>query len=151
MAHARSPTPPLDDTLTVTLRQAARERLRGDFRRAMLLLKRAAFEAQQNAGVWTRYALACMSAGKREEAHQAFKQAVWLSERQGRKRGAEITRHLAELAEAGSLPRNYTRSGKAPAPAFALTFPSAPAKTTTRRIESWHPYHRSRSRKKVPT
>lgn len=91
------------------LRRAARERERGHFRQAMALYKRAAFDTQDRPGLWTRYALSCVSAGQSTDGARAFSQAIWLLERQGRKRGADVTRELAEIAGSGRLPDNYAR------------------------------------------
>lgn len=99
-----------EDAISTATRQAARERRRGDHRKSMLLLRRAAFEAgEQRPGLWTRYAFACMRGGKTEDGRKAFAQAVWLHERTGHERSAEITRLFAERAEQGNLPRTYSR------------------------------------------
>lgn len=111
---------PTADTVATATRQAARERRRGDFRRAMLLYRRAAFEADDHSGLWTRYALSCLSAGKDEEASKAFSRAIWLMQRQGRPRAAEVIKQLVKLAETGAMPRNYARSGSARLMPFAL-------------------------------
>jgi len=109
----------LTDHMCATLRKAARERRRGDFRRAMALLKRAAFEAQDRPGLWTRYALACMSAGQTADGARAFSQAVWMLERRGQTQAAAVTRQLAEIARSGHLPDNYARRRGLPWHAFA--------------------------------
>jgi len=136
------------DALDALLRQAARQRRRGDFRRAMQLLKQAAFEESDNAGIWTRYALACMSTGKRDDANKAFAQAIWLQERAGRDRGAEVTRELAALASEGKLPNNYDRSGKGQWRAFALRSGTRPVIHPSRATEKRHHYHKARSRRR---
>ncbi len=98
------------DPISTATRQAARERRRGDHRKSMLLLRRAAFEAgEQRPGLWTRYAFACMRGGRSDDGRKAFAQAVWLLERTGQERGAEITRKLAEQAAVGNLPHPYAR------------------------------------------
>lgn len=99
-----------DDAIATATRQAARERRRGDHRKSMLLLRRAAFEAgEKRPGLWTRYAFACMRGGRADDGRKAFAQAVWLLERTGHERSAEITRLFAERAEQGNLPRPYSR------------------------------------------
>ena len=137
------------DALEAAVRQAARQRRRGDYRRAMLLLRDAAFQAENNAGLWTRYALSCESAGKRDEAKKAFAQAIWLQERAGRVRGADVTRKLEQLVDEGALPKNYARSGKTHLTPFALRSGGSTRVQPARTRESWHPYHKVRSRKKT--
>ena len=138
---------PPEDAVDLALRQAARQRRRGDFRRAMQLLKQAAFEAKDNPALWTRYALCCMSVGRGEEGEKAFHRAVWLRERAGRKRAAAITQQLSELAQDGQLPRNYRRTNNLPWSPFALDTAGHHPVRPARKKESVHPYRRSRSRK----
>lgn len=97
------------DPIDVAVRQASRARRKGRHRQSMLLLRRAAFAAGERPGLWTRYAFSCMRGGKREDGRKAFAQAVWLLERTGQSRGADLTRRLAKDAEAGTLPPPYAR------------------------------------------
>jgi hypothetical protein len=113
MSKATHHHSPAQEDSAVLLRRAARERQRGHLRRAMALYKRAAFDEGDRPGLWTRYALSCMSIGHIADAARAFSQAVWLLERQGRKRGAAVTQELAEVARAGRLPDNYASPSKA--------------------------------------
>lgn len=98
------------DPVDVALRQARRERCRGKHRKAMLHLRRAAFEAEHRPGLWNRYALCCARSGKMEEGRKAFAQAAWLFERDGRSKTAAVTRRLAEQAEQGILPGPYAKN-----------------------------------------
>lgn len=59
--------------------------------------------------MWTRYALCCAEGGKAEDAARAFSQAIWLCQRDGSKKRADLTLQLASDAKAGSLPPNYSR------------------------------------------
>lgn len=97
------------NSLETALRRVRRERNRGHHRKALLLLRRAAFEAKESPGVWTRYALCCAEEGKSEDAARAFSQAVWLCQRDGSKKRAHLTLQLASDAKAGTLPRIYSR------------------------------------------
>ncbi len=137
-----------DEQLAARLRQAARQRRRGDYRRAMQLLKQAAFDEAKNAGIWTRYALSCMSTGKTEDAARAFAQAIWLQEKAGRERGAQVTRELAERVAQGQLPTNYDRTGKATWSAFARGTAGYRVTPPAQKQEGAHPYRRMRSRKR---
>lgn len=64
----------------------------------MLLLRKAAFAAAENAALWNRYALSCVRDGRNDEAAQAFAHAVWLDRRHGNRRRAEVTLRLADEA-----------------------------------------------------
>lgn len=108
MAHKHVNSDLSTDPIDVAVRQASRARRKGRHRQSMLLLRKAAFAAERP-GLWTRYAFACMRGGKRDDGRKAFAQAVWLLERTGQSRGAELTRRLAEDAEAGTLPPPYSR------------------------------------------
>ncbi|MCA9631429.1 MAG: hypothetical protein KC766_27415 [Myxococcales bacterium] len=60
----------------------------------MLTLRDAAFEAQDDASLWTLYASQCIRAGKPDRAHQALTQALWLRERNHDAARAAVTRRL---------------------------------------------------------
>lgn len=89
--------------IQAALNQAKQARRRGKHRKAMLLMRKAAFEGQENPTLWTRYALSCLRDGRADEAQKAFSQAVWLDRRQGNPRRAKVTEQLAEKARRGEL------------------------------------------------
>lgn len=100
----KSPHP--SPAIQAALNQAKQARRRGKHRKAMLLMRKAAFEGRENPTLWTRYALSCLRDGRSEEAHKAFAQAIWLDRRQGNHRRAEVTQELAEKALRGELALN---------------------------------------------
>ncbi|HEX4475081.1 MAG TPA: hypothetical protein VH142_08400 [Polyangiaceae bacterium] len=75
-------------------RRAFRFRRRGDDRRAMLLLREAAYENEHDAKIWTLYGVQCARVGRTDVAHKALSHAVWLRERQNETRKALVTRDL---------------------------------------------------------
>lgn len=89
--------------IQAALNQAKQARRRGKHRKAMLLMRKAAFEGQDNPTLWIRYALSCLRDGRDDEAKKAFAHAVWLDRRQGNPRRARVTEELAEKAERGEL------------------------------------------------
>lgn len=78
------------------LSRVRRLRRRGEERRAMLLLREAAYSDRHDAVLWTSYADQCRRAGKREQADQALVHAIWLRERQNDAKRAGVTRLLLE-------------------------------------------------------
>lgn len=89
--------------IQAALNQAKQARRRGKHRKAMLLMRKAAFEGQENPTLWTRYALSCLRDGRDDEAQKAFSQAVWLNRRQGNPRRAQVTEEIAEKARSGEF------------------------------------------------
>lgn len=98
-SQAPHPSP----VILAALNQAKQARRRGKHRKAMLLMRKAAFEGRENPTLWTRYALSCLRDGRCEEAQKAFAQAVWLDRRQGNDRRARVTEGLADKALRGEL------------------------------------------------
>ena len=92
--RARAPAP--SEERGTLLSRARRLRRRGEQRRAMLLLRDAAYSDRQDAALWTTYADQCLRAGKREQADQALVHAIWLRERQHDAKRAGVTRLLLE-------------------------------------------------------
>lgn len=92
--------------IAAALNQAKRARKKGNHRKAMLLLRKAAFQEHENAALWTRYALSCLRDGRSDEAQKAFSQAIWLDRRRGNHRRAAVTQQLAERARTGGLDFN---------------------------------------------
>ncbi|MBE7480766.1 MAG: hypothetical protein HS104_12390 [Polyangiaceae bacterium] len=91
--HQRPAPRPAETDL---LARARRHRRRGEHRRAMLVMREACYRVLDDARLWTLYAVACVRAGRRDEAVSALKQAVWLRERDRHVDKARVT--LALLA-----------------------------------------------------
>ena len=65
------------DALVIRARTARR---RGDSRKALHVLREAAYSHQMNARLWTLYGVQCASVGKLDDAMQALGHAAWLRE-----------------------------------------------------------------------
>lgn len=76
------------------LSRVRRMRRRGEQRRAMMTLRDAAYDAGDDASLWTLYADQCIRAGKPDRAEQALTQALWLRERNHDRARAAVTRRL---------------------------------------------------------
>ncbi len=107
MAHFRVSSDPGKSPLDCTIRQATRARRKGRHRKAMLLLRKAAFEASERPGLWTRYALCCMREGRNEDGNKAFAHAIWLCRKAGIPKRTDILIELQKNALTGDLPRVY--------------------------------------------
>lgn len=94
--------PPSEPRLETVVRQARRARIKGDHRRAMVLLREACCLVPEDARLWTLYATACVRQRRTADAERALSQAVWLRERQGDDVRAAVTRRLLERARAAS-------------------------------------------------
>jgi hypothetical protein len=90
-------------SIQAALNQAKQARRRGKHRKAMLLMRKAAFEGRENPTLWNRYALSCLRDGRTDEAQKAFAHSIWLDRRQGNHRRAQVTTELAERALRGDL------------------------------------------------
>jgi Flp pilus assembly protein TadD len=87
------------------LERARRQSERGDQRRAMMILREACFAAESDASLWVHYGLACLRAGRREDAFGALAQAVWLRERARDHARAAVTRDImVHLKRGDELP-----------------------------------------------
>ena len=82
--------------IEIMLRRALRFRRRGEHRRAMLILREAAFCAPSNAKLWMHYAVACVRLGRREDAANALKQALWCRKRENDVPRSRVTRALLD-------------------------------------------------------
>jgi Flp pilus assembly protein TadD len=79
--------------------RARRLRQRGELRRALLVLREACHLEEANAARWMSYGALAADAGRRDEAEQAMKHALWLRERQrDTKKAVVIRRILLKLA-----------------------------------------------------
>lgn len=67
----------------------------------MLVMREACYRVLDDARLWTLYAVACVRAGRREEAVSALKQAVWLRERDHHLDKARVTSALLAGLMAG--------------------------------------------------
>jgi Flp pilus assembly protein TadD len=79
-------------------RRAWRERRRGDERRAMMALREAAYENEEEARLWALFGVQSLRAGRHDFAVQALTHAVWLRERNHEPAKAKITRALLDKA-----------------------------------------------------
>ncbi len=93
------PTPAPD--VSVLIHRARRFRRRGELRRALLILREAAFRESSDARLWTLYGVECVRMGKRDDAVEALKQAVWLRVRDHDEPRARVTRGLIACVLAG--------------------------------------------------
>lgn len=83
------------------LDQVRRLRRRGEERRALLVLREVCFKASGDARLWTLYAAQCWRIGRRDDAKQAFRQALWLRQRAHDEPRARVLRALLKSAEQG--------------------------------------------------
>lgn len=93
------PQPTQDVTLDQRLHQARRQRRRGDERKALLILREVCFQAASDARLWTLYAHQCWRTGRRDDACQALRQALWLREKARDEARARVLRALLSAAE----------------------------------------------------
>ncbi|HVU05247.1 MAG TPA: hypothetical protein VHE30_26045 [Polyangiaceae bacterium] len=77
-------------------RRARRSRRRGDERRALLLLREAAYENEHEPKLWVFYGLQCARTGRVDEAERALLHAAWLRERAHEPAKARVTRELLD-------------------------------------------------------
>ncbi len=68
----------------------------------MLVMKEICYRTLDDARLWTIYAVACVRAGRRDEAADALKQALWLRQRDRHADKARVTRELLSGLLAGS-------------------------------------------------
>ena len=71
-------------------------RRRGQPRRALLMLRNAAYTDENDAKLWTLYGAACARMGRRDAARQAWGHAVWLRDRDRDPVRADVTRGLID-------------------------------------------------------
>jgi Flp pilus assembly protein TadD len=86
----------------VLVSRAHRHRDRGEHRRAMLVLREACHRDADSARLWTLYAVACVRNGRRDEAVNALKQAVYLRERARDVARVRVTRALLQNVTDGA-------------------------------------------------
>jgi Flp pilus assembly protein TadD len=84
-----------DDPVEALIARARRSKVRGDTRRAVILLREACHLDEWRARTWTILGALLAETGRREEAAQAFLQARWLRARAGEKARAAVTGQLA--------------------------------------------------------
>jgi Flp pilus assembly protein TadD len=90
-----SPDLPLDQRVA----QALKFQRRGDARKAMLILRELCFREASNPRLWTLYAVQCWRMGRRHDACQALRQALWFRERERDEARARVVRALLNAAE----------------------------------------------------
>jgi Flp pilus assembly protein TadD len=90
---------PLQDRAADLAARARRLRSKGKWRPASLALREACHLDESNAANWMLYGALAARMGKRADAEQAMKHALWLRERGGdARRAAVIRRVLLKLA-----------------------------------------------------
>ncbi|HEX7670205.1 MAG TPA: hypothetical protein VF395_11505 [Polyangiaceae bacterium] len=97
MSARRSPLHDPEETREASLRRrAARFRRRGDDRAAMLALRQAAHENEENAALWTSYGVQCARLGRMDETERALTHAAWLRDRSNEPGKARTTRAIRQ-------------------------------------------------------
>lgn len=91
---------PAEQTL---LGRAWRHRRRGEHRRAMLVLHEACCRESSSARLWTLYAVQAWRAGRRQDAEDALKQALWLRQRERAPEKTRVTRALLASLASGCV------------------------------------------------
>jgi Flp pilus assembly protein TadD len=106
MANVRAlPTTPADggDAVEVLVARARKCRLRGDARKALVLLREACALDEWRARTWTLLGVFLAELGQGGEAAQALKQARWLRVRAGeRSKAAVMDQLIARLLPAAA-------------------------------------------------
>ncbi len=92
-----------DDAVETLITRARKSRLKGDTRRALVLLREACALDEWRARTWTILGALHADLGRRNEAEQAFRQARWLRVRAGeRARAAVLDRLIQRIAAAAA-------------------------------------------------
>lgn len=104
MSRRLAPTQSPTDAVNDRLQRARRQRLRGEQRKALLLLREACCLSENEARLWTLYGVQCWRMGQRDEAHQALRQALWLRDRERDKPRAHVLRGLLLAMESAAAP-----------------------------------------------
>jgi Flp pilus assembly protein TadD len=92
------------DPVADCLNRARRQRLRGDQRKSLLLLREACCLAEHEPRLWTLYAVQCWRMGQRDEARKALRHALWQRERMQDKARAYVLRGLLLAMESAVAP-----------------------------------------------
>lgn len=84
------PVCPIRDVVSPSeqlIKRALRLRRRGEARRAWVALREACAHDEESPRAWTLYGVSCVELGKRANAQEAFRQAIWLRRqaKQGRR------------------------------------------------------------------
>ncbi len=82
--------------LECVLDRARRFIKRGEDRRALLTLEQACYGAAQDARVWALYAAHCQRTNRLADAERAFRQALYLRERERDEARAVVLRRLLD-------------------------------------------------------
>jgi Flp pilus assembly protein TadD len=93
MRRRHLPSPPTPEALCRRARRYAR---RGQARRALLALRQAAHEHEDDPRLWTLYGVQCLRMGRMETARHALMHAAWIRDRRNEQRKADVTRRLLE-------------------------------------------------------
>lgn len=100
LSRTQSQTTPVDDRL----QRARRLRLRGEQRKALLLLREACCLSEHEARLWTLYSVQCWRTGHRDEARAAMRRALWLRQRENDQARAHVLRGLLLAMESAFAP-----------------------------------------------
>ena len=76
--------------------RARRFARKGEYRRAMLILREACYLGGEDPVVWALYGYQCTRVRKYEEALNAYGQAAWRRQREGDSARANVLNHLAD-------------------------------------------------------
>src|SRR3982751_4985351 len=97
MSARRPPLHAPEETREAAFRRRARRfRRRGDERGAMLSLRQAAHENENDAPLWTLYGGQCARVGRMNETERALSHAAWLRDRQREPGKARTTRAVLD-------------------------------------------------------
>lgn len=95
---------PMTDAVHDRLQRARRQRLRGDHRKALLLLREACCLSEKEARLWTLYSVQCWRMGQRDDARTSMRQALWLRQRENDHARAHVLRGLLLAMESAVAP-----------------------------------------------
>ena len=84
--------------------QARKRRRRGDERKALLLLREACYLSREDPRLWAMYGAQCWALNKRDDARQAFRQALWFRERAKDEPRARVLRCLLRKMDSDGSP-----------------------------------------------
>lgn len=76
------------------MRRALRWRRRGEARRALVAFREACAHEQHCPRTWTLYAVLCAELGRVEDAHEAFRHAMWLRKQASQSRRVAVLEGL---------------------------------------------------------
>ncbi|MFO0662254.1 MAG: hypothetical protein U0165_20850 [Polyangiaceae bacterium] len=96
MRHLTHPPLDLIDRTAALVEKARKLRRKGETRKAVVALREACLVSENQPSVWCLYGALLAEIGKREEAENAFRQALWLRKREGDIARARVTQTLLD-------------------------------------------------------